>query len=210
MVIVLFTLAWIWLGEINTTPNQYAGTMIKNALTMRTNRHVGLDGKHEVLDEYVSGTTAFFDIRTRAVGVQQMFGIGWGEYTVKAKASVAAYWIMALATVAGIIKCTRSSDIDREYKVLLMCFVGVVGIAVIFPFVSVYYGVTRVVTNSLIVTAPAAVIGLRWFAKKAHMSPVVVIGGTLVYYGSCVSGLVPGIILAPIFTAVVLLGLAIK
>jgi hypothetical protein len=129
------------------------------------------------------------DIQTREPAVQAAIGINDGMSTPQVL-EIIFNWLVVLMITFGGWCVLRNRKIDKEFKLITLALFILIGLTVIIPTLSTYYGGMRVYFTATSVLSTSYILGSEKVADYIHVSFIVLAVVILALYGLSTSGII--------------------
>lgn len=186
--VVLTVVGVPWLGVINRIPLGSAERMVRDSVTLKIHGET-----HSSIDEDpTSGANRvynFFKLGTREEVVQVAFGKTLPYMNTPQRIEFVLSWLTILLMSLGLALMIKREGFKNELVALMCVCYFIIVISVIFPPISVRYGIARVYFSMVVVLAPCFIVGGLCVADKLKCPRLLVILAVLIPYGLCTSGI---------------------
>jgi len=132
----------------------------------------------------------FYNIESRSPEVQKAFFTTWNDEPAPAKIELIANWLVVLVVTRGLYALCRRCNIDLQLKLMGVALFCLVGTTIFVPWLSGFYGVTRVLFTGFIVFALCFPLGVQAITQRLNVPVYTVMVTVLVLYAVTTSGII--------------------
>lgn len=165
----------VWHGMIFQRPLGYGMMVLSDVVNPP-----GTYYKVEVTPQYdtqapspTDDKASFFSLESRDPVLQVAFGATWQYMNLPQRIEFVISWLVILALTYGVVRVVRRRDYRIEAKATALVAYGLCLAGIIYPAISVNYGIARVYYFASLALAPCLIVGLTTIASKVRVSSAV-------------------------------------
>ena len=204
-VLVLVTLAWH--GAIAKESGRYAEEFIISSITLEptTPQDVTLQYKKTATNNQTTAQETpsadkeknelkqrigtLFELQYKEPVVQIAFGKTWPYMNIPQKIEFVLSWIIVVLLSFGLLMALIRNKLIDNHAIMAVTAYGLILLAITIPWLSVYYGITRIYFTAMAIIAPCFVMGTQEISKRLKINGYILPSIIIVSYALCVSGI---------------------
>ena len=186
--LVLLLIIGVWFMFM---PTKFGGTQVVEAVVTYSEAGKFNKGTSPAVEGVVpSDTKDWVELESREATVQTALGLNFGDLTVPNKVELLSNWAIVGLLTLGLLLMLKNRLLDFNVRSLAFVAYGLVVASVVVPWVSVNYGVTRVLFSSSIVLTLGIPISLQWLGSRLKNLTPFLTALVLLSYGLSTSGII--------------------
>ena len=138
-----------------------------------------------------SFTNTLLSMQGKEYILQVAFGLRWGEMNTYQKVEWGVCWLIITLLLFGIGTAVFRKKLTGFHLLATLGSLGMIGLAMLIPYVSMKYGVVRTYFTAMVVIAPFFIYGLWFISDKLKINPYILPGVFVVVNAVVVCGSKP-------------------
>ena len=172
-----------------TSPDQNPVVTTSNGQTSETQSVITSstpDTEKSVITQRI-GT--IFELEYKESVVQVAFGKTLPYMNIPQKIEFVLSWLIVLLLTGGLLAALLRNKLSDIHAIMAVTVYGLIVLTVAIPYLSVFYGISRVYFTAMAIIAPCFAMGTQEVSKLLKINGYILPAIILVVYALCVSGI---------------------